>query len=210
MQRQRLVFLGLLSAALGGYSVSRADDNPLREPVVTGVKSENEQLRKEVAALESKVRALQAELEQARLAAAQAQMQADAFELRCRKLQAEMSRTKATGTLTGRPEAGPARADLAVRTKPDSEAGHGRITAIGKNGSLLQISVGADAGFKQGQTLQVFRPGSADGAARPLYLGTMTLIRVEAQAALGEFTAIPSAPARPKLGDEAATELSVK
>jgi hypothetical protein len=38
----------------------------------------------------------------------------------------------------------------------------------------------------------------------------MKLIRVEAQAALGEFTATPTASTRPRVGDEAAIELSVK
>jgi hypothetical protein len=209
MQRQHIVYLGLLSAAFGWSGALWADDKEPREPVVSGVKAENDQLRKEVAALESRVRALQAELEQARVAASQAQMQADAFESRCRKLQEEASRSRATGTLTARPEAGPPRAEFAVRGKPASEAGRGRITAVGKSGSLLQISLGADDGIKEGQTLQVFRPGS-DAAARPLYLGTMTLIRVEAQAALGEFAATPAVMTRPKVGDEALLERSVK
>jgi hypothetical protein len=209
MQRQRFVYLGLLSAAIAFNCPLMADDKPLQEPAA-GLKADNDRLRQEVAALESRLRAVQVELDQARAAASQAQMQADAFELRCRKLQEQMSSSKSPGTLTGRSQAGPPRAELAVRAKPTVEGPHACVTAVGSGGKLLQISKGASAGMKEGQTLQLFRPGSPDGATRPLYLGTMLLIRVEEQAALGEFTSVPSFTARPKIGDEAAIELSVK
>jgi hypothetical protein len=209
MKRQRFVYLGLLIAAISVTSAVAADDKQPREPAA-GLKAENDRLREEVAALENRLRALQTELEQARVVAVQAQMQAGAFEWRCRKLQEQQSTKPTAGTLTARPETGPPRTELAVRAKPTADSPHACVTAIGSSGRLLQISKGANAGLKEGQTLQVFRPGSADGAVRPLYLGTMLLIRVEEQAALGDFTSVPTVTSRPKIGDEAANELSVK
>ena len=56
----------------------------------------------------------------------------------------------------------------------------------------------------------MFRLGSGAPSQRTIYLGTMTLIRVDAQAALGEFKSAPGNDYRPKIGDEAASEFFVK
>ena len=205
MRWQRIIHFGLLSALLAGPALLHGQEPPQD---ADSLKLENQDLRKERSALEARVRQLQHELDGVRTAMVQAQAELDASERRCRKLQDELIQirtvkavdqpaddTSATG---GRPAIG----------KPKPGPAHGKITAVGKDGRLVQISIGADAGIKEGQALEVYR--QAKGAQRPLYLGAMTLIRVDPEAALGEFKSVSGLDYRPGVGDEVATELVVK
>jgi hypothetical protein len=197
MQRTKFYVAGVLLAALACPLAARGEDKPASSP-------DSENLPKKVETLENRIRSLQAELDEARAAAVKAQMQADAFENRCRKLQEQLSGGKTTGTLVSLPAQ-----NKTAPANPKPGVAQGKITAVGKDGRLLQISIGADAGIKEGQKLEVFRLGSGI-PSRPLYLGTMTLIRIDAQAALGEFRGVTGSDNRPKVGDDAATEFVIK
>jgi outer membrane murein-binding lipoprotein Lpp len=207
MTRKGFYCSGLLLAVLAWPLAGRADEN---QPGAGSLKTENDELRRQIETLEKRVRSLQAEVDESRTAAVAAQMHADAFENRCRKLQEELSRVKTPGILASWPRANQPKTELTADAKPKSGVPQGKITAIGKDGKRVQISIGADAGIKEGQSLEVFRLGSATTGKRAIYLGTMKLIRVDAEAALGEFKSAPGNDYRPKVGDEVASELLVK
>lgn len=199
MRPMRLICAGLLSFVL----TANASAQPM--PTAAELKADNDRLRKENEALETLARRMRIELDDARSAAVQAKIQADAFEMRVRKLQDEMTLLKANRSL---PSPTDHKIDLAVRSKPKPTHVQGKITAIGKDGRMLQISVGSDSGVREGQALEVFRLPPMMGQ-RPLYLGTLSLTRVDPQASLGEFKPA-SGELRPKLGDEVANEFIVK
>lgn len=190
MRRQGIVAIVLVWAAA---PVCAQDSETLQQ--------ENASLRRQLREMEARNRQLQVDLDEARAAVVQAKLQADAFEHRCKRLQDVLATLR-----NPKADNGIANTDIPSATKIKSTIAQGKITAIGKDGRLLQISLGFEAGVKEGQTLEVFRLGNQ----RPLYLGTVTLTRVDPQVSLGQFKNLPGVEQRPALGDEVASELIVK
>jgi hypothetical protein len=214
MRRERLLPLGLLAALVVWPSLTPAGEN---EVDAGAMRAEIEQLRRERSTLESRVLMLQSQLDEVRSSAMMTKNQADVLEKRCRVLQNELKLVKAEKPAAD--NSAVKKFDPPVQMLPPSSmqppkpsTAHGRISAIGNDGVLIQISIGSDAGIKEGQMLEVFRLGSASGKERigPLYLGTLKLIRVDPQASLGHFKSVPGLDRRPKIGDEVANELFVK
>lgn len=200
MRPMRLLYVGLLSLVFA----AGASAQPALTPA--DLKAEVERLRKENEAFESLTRKLRVELDDARSAAVQSKIQADALELRVKKLQDELTLLKANPSpKSGREDP---KLELTTRTKPKPQSVQGKVTAIGRDGRMLQVSVGSDSGAREGQSLEVYRMPAVSGQ-KPLYLGTISLTRVDPQASLGEFKPA-SGEVRPKLGDEVASELMVK
>ena len=201
MPRMRTIYLGMLAIALASPCPLRADDKPQD---IEALKRENEQLIKDLNAQEGRMLQAKTELDQARSALVQAKFQIDALERRCKKLQDELA------IAGGGKDAGAQveKTGLMSRTKPNRALVQGKITALGKDGRLIQISVGVNGGAKEGQVLEVFR--LANGNQRSLYLGTLTLIRVDPQAALGQFNSVTGFDYRPSVGDDVSSELLAK
>jgi hypothetical protein len=197
-----MIFAGLLSIALTGSALAQ----PM--PTAAELKADNDRLRKENQALEALTQRLRMELDDARAAAVQAKIQADAFEMRVKKLQDELTLFKANRQAPVTTREDP-KGELTSRTKPKPALIQGKITAIGKDGRMLQVSVGSDSGVREGQSLEVFRLPTVTGQ-KPLYMGTISLTRVDPQASLGEFKPVSGEITRPKLGDEVANEFIVK
>ena len=82
MQRNGILSVGLL---LLSCLTVRAQDQP-----VLDLKAENELLRRERDAFESRVRIMQEQLDEARRAASAARLEIDGLETQCRKLQDEL------------------------------------------------------------------------------------------------------------------------
>ncbi len=169
------------------------------------LKKENERLRVERDEFEARVRRLQTELNDVRATLIHAKMQSDGFEHRCRTLLNELAALKGDKP---RPALIPNGTTVTeIRAKP--AAIQGKITSISKTSRLVQISIGNEAGLKQGQTLDVYRLAGAE-AQRPLYLGTLTLVRTDALSALGEFKSVFGNDRHPVVGDEVASEFCLK
>ena len=88
----------------------------------------------------------------------------------------------------------------------EKQVARGTITAIGNQGRLMQISIGSSSGIRNGQTLEVYRVANTKGKNFPLYLGSVKVVRIETQVALGEFKAVPGLEDHPRVGDVVATE----
>jgi hypothetical protein len=202
MMGKRFGQMGLLVAVLAAPPTARGDGPPLD---AAALRFENEQLRKEAAAQEARLQRLQHDLDDARASMIQAKFQVDALEHRCKKLHEELLQLRSGKGLDQPADLGPAKVEP-QRGKPPVL---GKITEIGKDGRLLQISLGLEAGVKQGQVLEVFRLATRP-TQRSLYLGTLTLIRVDPQAALGQFKSVGGLEYRPVVGDDVSSELSVK
>jgi hypothetical protein len=76
----------------------------------------------------------------------------------------------------------------------------GTITAVDAASGLVRISIGSDAGLNKGNTLEVFRV-----KPKPVYLGTITVIEVQAKEAVGKPLKSAKEPLR--VGDEVAGKL---
>ena len=177
---------GILSVGLLLLSclAARAEDGAESTPL----KNENEQLRRERDALEFRLRILQEQLDEVR-----------------RKLPDELKLTRGEQP---RGKFFPEIPTPPVAVKP--KAVRGKITALSADLRLMQVSVGQDAGVKEGQVLDVFRLTTEKGKIVPLYLGTLRLTRVDPQTALGNYERVPGLDRMPKVGDEVANELTVK
>lgn len=179
----------------------RAEDNPALE----SLKAENEQLRRERDTLQSRLRIVQDQLDESRKSNTAARLEIELLEFRCKKLQDEMKQAKTEQPpIRVLPEADPP-ADVAK-----SKVVRGRITSISTDFRLMQISVGIEAGVKDGQVLDVYRVSTEKGKQIPLYLGTVRVMRADPQAALGHFERVPGLDRVPKVGDEVSNELTVK
>lgn len=205
MTRIGIVCLGLFSAILVETAIVRADEKP---GAAAESKTELDLLRRERDTLEARIRVMQDQLDEARAALVLAKIQTDSIENRCKKLQDELILLKAEKVVIAPIIAPKPRVESLPPPRVKSGIGQGKISAIGADGRLMQISIGSDDGLKIGQSLDVFRPGN--GTERPLYLGTMTLTRVDPQASLGQYKSVPSLDRRPKIGDEVTSELFVK
>jgi hypothetical protein len=90
-------------------------------------------------------------------------------------------------------------AGTSLTTKnPPAEKIDGQVTQAG--GDLLKLSVGSDSGLKQGHTLELFRLG-----AKPLYLGTVRIISLEAKAAVAK--PIDKLNGAPQVGDTVSSRI---
>jgi hypothetical protein len=92
---------------------------------------------------------------------------------------------------------------MAARDLPP--AVHGKVTAVNTTAGLVQISVGADTGLRKGHVLDVYRLAT-DVPGKSVYLGQMTILRLEPKAAVGRFAGMARGKA-PVVGDEVATAL---
>lgn len=198
MHRNGILSVGLILLACLAV---RAEDSP--SPV--SLKAENEQLRRERDTIESRLRIVQDQLDEARKANAAARLEIELLEFRNKKLQDELKQAR-----TEQPP---------IKVLPDvvppanavkSKVVRGRITSISADFRLLQISVGIEAGVKDGQVLDVYRVSTEMGKQIPLYLGTVRVMRADPQAALGQFERVPGLDRIPKVGDEVSNELTVK
>jgi hypothetical protein len=81
----------------------------------------------------------------------------------------------------------------------------GLITAVNEQG-LAQIDIGSDSGISVGNVLQVMRPDLKNPLAS-VYLGTLTIRRVDNKVAVGQFTSA-SRERLPKKGDEVAATIT--
>jgi hypothetical protein len=183
---------------------------PAPEPVE--LKAEIELLRHEREALEIRVRALTEQLGEARAEATSARTQAEALELRCRQLQ-EQLRTYHQGHHEGLQPVVVApvqRETLPAPRVTRSTVARGKVTSVGREGRLVQVSLGSEAGVHEGQTIEVFRLNDAARHGIPVYLGTLKLVRVDGQESLGEFHGFPGLDRRPRVGDDVASELSAR
>lgn len=215
MRREKIVCLWILLAAFSWAAAAQAEDKE-KEPAA--LKAEIEQLRRERDTLEAQVQTLQGKLEEARAAVISAKIQSDTFERRCRQLQDELKLIKAEKPAGIAPvsqkQESPVQAIAPPGSKPNAKEtrARGKVSGVGGGGGLAQISIGSDSGIKEGQTMEVFRLGTTNGKDKvnPIYLGTLKLIRVDPQAALGQFKAVPGLDRRVKIGDEVASELFVK
>jgi hypothetical protein len=185
-----LVFLSCLSA--------RAQDGPSLD-----LKAENEMLRRERDTFESRLRMIQDQLDDARRSATAARLEIEGLEFHCKKLQDELKQVKGDQLSRILQKVVP----TPVGPKPN--AIRGKITAMSTNLRTMQISLGLDAGLKEGQMLDVFRLASEEEKG-PLYLGTIRLTRVDPHAALGYYERVPSLDRAPKIGDDVSNELIVK
>jgi hypothetical protein len=195
MQRNGILSVGLL---LLSCLTVRAQDQP-----VLDLKAENELLRRERDAFESRLRIMQEQLDEARRAASAARLEIDGLETQCRKLQDELKRSKGQQPTRIVP-------DVAAPTDgPKSQAVRGKVTALSANLRTMQISMGQDAALKVGQVLDVFRLASDEGSP-PLYLGVIRLTRVDPHAAVGQYERAPLLDRAPRIGDDVSNELNVK
>jgi hypothetical protein len=198
----------VLAALLAAAPAARAEV-PIPEPVE--IKAELELLRRERDQLEERVRVLQDELQQTRAEAVTSRALAETLEFRCRQLQEAIKQPREPRVVV-LPPADLTKTDPAGPEKPrpaaPGAAARGKITAVGTGSRLVQINIGGDDGVREGQVLEVFRLGT--GKERPLYLGTLRLVRVDPRASLGQFQGVPGQEKPPRAGDEVASELSVK
>lgn len=195
MNRNGILSVGLL---LLSCLTVRAQDPP-----VPDLKAENDLLRRERNACESRLRIMQEQLDEARRAASAARLEIDVLEMQCRKLQSELTQLKGRQPARYVPDAAP------VTDVPKGKAVRGKVTALSANLRTMQISIGQDAALKAGQVLDVFRLGTNDGSP-PLYLGTIRLTRVDPHAAVGQYERVPTLDRSPRIGDEVSDELNVK
>jgi hypothetical protein len=91
---------------------------------------------------------------------------------------------------------------------PVPDGVRGKVTAFDKDGGLVQLDIGLDAGLSPGATLDVYR---MEGGAK--YLGTVTLTDVRPKAAVGKFKPVSGKPLGqlkpdelPKVGDVVETQ----
>jgi hypothetical protein len=191
---------GILSMGLVLLSclTARAQDVPLLD-----LKAENELLRRERDLFETRLRSMQDHLDEARRSATAARLEVEGLEFQCKKLQDELKQCKGDQLSRILQKVVPA-AEV-----PKSNAVRGKITAMSANLLTMQISMGQDAGLKEGQVLDVFRMASELDRG-PLYLGTIRLTRVDPHAALGHYERVPSLDRAPKVGDDVSNELIVK
>jgi len=199
MRSEWYPYLGMLLLGLTLPGSARSDET-------TALKRDVEVLRRQLQETDTAYKALKAELDEARAAIVQARLQADAFEHRCKKLQDDLALIRSGKFSEVQRATGGLKTEVAVRKKPANEPMQGKIVAIGKDGRLLQVSIGFEHGVKNGQTLEVFRLSQQ----RPVYLGTMTIHRVDPQSSLGEFSGVQGVNYRPAIGDEVASELFVR
>jgi hypothetical protein len=194
MQRNGILSVGLL---LLTCLTVRAQDQP-----VLDLKAENELLRRERETFESRLRIMQEQLDEARRSASAARLEIDVLELHCKRLQEELKGYK-----------GQQLNKIVDNVVPldgrNGNAIRGRITAMSANLRTMQISIGEDAGLKDGQVLDVFRMRS-DNANRPLYLGIIRITKVDLHSAVGQYERVPTLDRAPKVGDEVSNELIVK
>ncbi|MCE9532509.1 MAG: hypothetical protein K8T89_15520 [Planctomycetes bacterium] len=202
MNREGILKLSLLGVLLATPLPARAQENA---PSAADLKAQNELLRRERELLEVRVRILTDQVEQLRTALANSQNQARSIEEQHRKVLGELPRLRPIQQVDGKLN------EIASRTESERKTPErlpGTVTAVGNEGRLLQTSLGTDAGLKVGQVLEVFRTGS--GNQKPLYLGTLTLVRVDAQASLGQFKSVVGQNERARVGDEVAKDLTGK
>jgi hypothetical protein len=160
------------------------------EPAV----AEIDQLRKQSREQQDRIARLLAELEEARVATVQAKLRIDALEHRCKKLEDALAAERK-------------KSGAALPVKKLSPGVVGKVTEVGRDGKLVQISIGLDAGLAEGQTLEVFRTGADQ---RPRYLGTLRLTRVDPKIAIGNFQGAGGTDVRLVVGDSVANELVPK
>jgi hypothetical protein len=77
----------------------------------------------------------------------------------------------------------------------------GRVMDVDRESGLFTISIGSDAGLKQGHTLRVFRLDPA----QPKYLGVVEVVSVMPTRAVAKFKGKPTVPV--KSGDRVASNL---
>ena len=193
-----LLFLSCLSA--------RADE----ATDLSSLKTENELLRRERDALDARLRITQDQLEEARKSAVAARLEVEGLDFRLKKLQDDFKLLKSTlPPLNQLPVA----TSIPAKTGRDpakQETARGKITEIAVDGRLMQISIGLEAGLKNGQALDVYRLGTDKGKLVPLYLGTIRLTRVDPLASIGQYERVPGLDRNPRIGDEVSNELIVK
>ena len=191
-----------------------------KDGIPESVKAEIEQLRRERDTLEARIRSLEAQIEEMRVAVINAKMQLDLADLRCKQYREELKLVRAEKSIEKLASGENRKDDAPIRLIPPfvkkpvpakSTVAQGKVTAIGTNGSLLQLSVGSESGVEAGQVLDVYRLGSTNGKQRilPVYLGTVTLQRVNSQESLGRYKGVPGLERRIKVGDEVASELII-
>jgi len=90
-------------------------------------------------------------------------------------------------------------ASLTARNPP-TVAIEGKVEAVGRDGELIELSLGSDAGLQVGHTLEVFRM-----TPKPQYLGYVRITRVEHNKAVGQVIGKPIAPLQ--RGDNVASRI---
>jgi hypothetical protein len=105
------------------------------------------------------------------------------------KLTQELAKLRATGKGAGKPPA----------INPPAERLEGTVTAVQKEG-LLELSIGSDAGLKNGHTLDVFR--LKDQAK---YLGVVEIIQVTPKRSVGRLRSTTPTPI--EVGDRVASRI---
>ncbi len=208
MRRKRIVHFGLLSVLLAVPALAHGQDGRPRD--AESYKIEIMDLRRELSVQAERMRDLQRELDATRATVVRAQIEAEAAERRCRELRNELALQR-TSKAADRPpvEIQPA-AEPSAPAKPARAPARGKITAVGRDGLLVQVSIGVDSGVKEGQALEVYRIATAGGKDRSVYLGVITLTRVDPQVALGDFKSVSGINYRPHVGDDVSAELKAK
>jgi len=169
------------------------------------IREERDVLEKEKAALRAQVVKIQGELDKQRGDAVQSELRAKNMEQKANNLlrqveeltvrNRELEANVSTGTGTGG-----APSILEGVAKPAPPGVRGKVTAVGTTGSgFAQVNIGSDSGLSKGNVLIVYRGME--------YVGDLTLMEVNAKAAVGTFK-----PHRRtsviKEGDDVATSLS--
>jgi hypothetical protein len=108
--------------------------------------------------------------------AASYQAKAERLEARVRETETEIVKLRRNGGSGG--TAGTSLVSMTNQSNPPSQAVEGIVTE--KNGDLIRISIGSDAGLEKGHTLDVFRLKPT-----PQYLGQIRLTDVRADQAVG-------------------------
>jgi hypothetical protein len=177
--------------------------------------SERDVLLKRIGDLEQKVEQLTRELNQQRAEAVRADVEARAEKARNEQMAAALEEAwRQVEARGGKRPMGPALArrivvggGAAVPLQPAvlPAAVRGKVTGVSDQG-LVQISVGSDGGLTTGHTLDVYRI-DPDNPRASQYLGKVTLLRVEAKAAVGRFTEAARGR-KAAVGDDVATGLN--
>lgn len=208
MCRKQIVHFGVLSVLLTVPALAHGQDGRPRD--AESLKVEIMDLRRELSAQAERMRELQRELDATRATVVRAQIEVEASERRCRELRDELTLLR-TGKAADRPPVPNEPAtEPTTNEKAPPVAARGKVTAVGRDGRLVQVSIGVDAGVKEGQALEVYRIATAGGKDQSVYLGVVTLSRVDPQAALGEFKSVTGINYRPRVGDDVSAELKAK
>lgn len=189
----RRYFIAAALAVSVSVPATRADDQEVLQKILRELEEIRKERQETSKAVLQKFEELQNELDKQKELTSEyrsklvaAETERDALKKNCFALEKRLEELEKRGT-----EIKPVNAIDENRPEKDVR---GKIMGIADAG-LFILSIGDDAGLKKGNVLEVYRLGD-----KPVYVGTMTVLRTYAKQSVGQFK--PNGKERAEVGDD--------